>query len=110
MDLLPKFFSSNYLMEPLLLIILLFIAYLAYRYSYLENYQDISINSTYKIPASLYSTSALLKKYRYIPEVNSLLKKYLSNQSYTEKEFKDALAKIREINPEDPELITFRVF
>jgi hypothetical protein len=91
-------------------IIILFIAYLAYRYSYLENYQDISLNSNYRIPASIYSTSALLKKYRYIPEVNSLMKKYLSNQSYTEKEFKDALAKIREINPQDPELITFNVF
>jgi hypothetical protein len=97
-------------MEPLAFIIILFIGYLAYRYSYLENYQDISANSGYKIPASLYSTSALLKKYRYIPEVNSLMQKYLSNESYTEKEFKDALRKIREINPQDPELITFHAF
>lgn len=97
-------------MEPLAFIIILFIAYLAYRYSYLENYEDIYGNSGYKIPATLYSTSALLKKYRYIPEVNSLMLKYLSNATYTEKEFKDALGKIREINPQDPELITFRAF
>jgi hypothetical protein len=96
-------------------IIILFIAYLVYRYSYLPStYQPIIkeyfSDTSYHIPASLYSTSALLKKYRYIPEVHSLMKKYLSNESYTEKEFKDALAKIRETNPNDPELITFRTF
>lgn len=101
-------------------IIILFIAYLVYRYSYLPSTNQPTINTqkeyfnevnpSYQIPASLYSTSAILKKYRYIPEVHSLMKKYLSNESYTEKEFKDALAKIRETNPNDPELITFRAF
>jgi hypothetical protein len=96
-------------MDPLAknLIIILFILYLVHHYSNLEKYQDIS---TYKIPVSVYTTSALLKKYRYIPEVNSLLQKYISNETYTEKEFKDSLQKIKEINPQDPELISFKVF
>jgi hypothetical protein len=97
--------STNNFM--IFLAIILFIACLSYRNSYLEKYMNIS---SYKIPVSLYTTTALLKKYRYIPEVNSLLKKYLNNENYTEKEFKVSLQKIKEINPQDPELISFRVF
>lgn len=98
-------------MDTFILVIILLFAFLAYRYSYIENFKENVIIEevvNYRIPATLYSASTLFKKYRYIPEVHSLMRKYLSNEDYTEKEFKNALLKIREINPNDPDLITFR--